>query len=99
MTGDEEPNSPYNPYQDQNGAWGAAYKGRIIPGKTEKQFLDACIMPSSHDEVQLRNFEALCSSPKKNLTHVNMKYFSTVFLFFYFFLFVFQYILLLRERQ
>ena len=32
VAGDEEPNSPYNPYQDQNGAWGAAYKGRIIPG-------------------------------------------------------------------
>ena len=31
--GDEEPNSPNNPYQDQNGFLGSAYKGRIIPGK------------------------------------------------------------------
>ena len=31
--GDEEPNSPNNPYQEQNGFLGSAYKGRIIPGK------------------------------------------------------------------
>lgn len=29
IVGDEEPNSPYNPYQ------GSAYKGRIIPGKLD----------------------------------------------------------------
>ena len=31
--GDEEPNSPNNPYQDQNGFLGSSYKGRIVPGK------------------------------------------------------------------
>lgn len=30
--GDEEPNSPNNPYQEQNGFLGSSYKGRIIPG-------------------------------------------------------------------
>ena len=32
ILGDEEPNSPNNPYQDQNGFLGSSYKGRIVPG-------------------------------------------------------------------
>lgn len=50
VVGDEEPNSPYNPYQDQNGAWGAAYKGRIIPGLCVSVCVFVCssAVPSFH---------------------------------------------------